>query len=232
VTAGDPDLPGWWHPLAANAAAVRAEQISRFTPPDEGGRPCAVLILLGQGLATNGGASVTSGNSGFSVSPDEPDVLLLERSHTMRSHAGQPAFPGGVTDPGDDGPIATALREANEEVGLDPATVAVVSVLPALWLPPSNYVVTPVLGWWRTPHPVFVRDPGEVAKVERVPVSELADPANRLRVRHPSGYTGPAFSVRGMLVWGFTAGLLSSMLDLAGWAVPWDRNRFADLPPG
>jgi 8-oxo-dGTP pyrophosphatase MutT (NUDIX family) len=207
------ELPGWWHPLAENAATVRGEDISRLPPPREGGRASAVLILLGEG-----------------TDPDGPDVLLLERAHTMRTHAGQPAFPGGATDPGDDGPVGTALREASEEVGVDPATVSVVATLPALWLPPSNFVVTPVLAWWREPHPVYARDAAEVATVVRVPVAELADPSNRMRVRHPSGYTGPAFSAGGLLVWGFTAGLLSAVLDLAGWAQPWQPGRLADLP--
>jgi hypothetical protein len=109
--------------------------------------------------------------------------------------------------------------------------VEVVAVLPALWLPPSNFVVTPVLGWWHTPHPVTARATAEVASVARVPIAELADPANRLRVRHPSGFLGPAFSVRSMLVWGFTAGLLSAMLDLAGWSRPWDDAKIHELPP-
>jgi 8-oxo-dGTP pyrophosphatase MutT (NUDIX family) len=159
-----------------------------------------------------------------------PDVLLLERAHTLRNHAGQPAFPGGAADPGDDGPVGTALREASEEVGLDPSTVEVVTVMPALWLPPSNFVVTPVLGWWRDPHPVAVGDPAEVARVERVPIAELADPANRLRVRHPSGHIGPAFAVHDMLVWGFTAGLISAILDLAGWTRPWNRAHLIEMP--
>jgi 8-oxo-dGTP pyrophosphatase MutT (NUDIX family) len=208
-------LPAWWHPLADNSAKVRADQISRFSPPREGsGRESAVLILLGEGL---------DGATG-------PDVLLLERAHTLRNHAGQPAFPGGASDPGDGGPVGTALREAKEEVGLDPATVDVVSILPAIWLPPSNFVVTPVLAWWHAPHPVAAASPTEVARVARVPIAELADPTNRLRVRHPSGHIGPAFNVGSMLVWGFTAGLLSAMLDLAGWARPWDRARIVELP--
>jgi 8-oxo-dGTP pyrophosphatase MutT (NUDIX family) len=206
-------LPEWWTPLAANAAAVRADQISRFTPPREGGRESAVLILLGEGQ-----------------DPSGPDVLLLERAHTMRNHAGQPAFPGGMTDPDDGGPVGTALREAAEEVGLDPATVEVVTIMPALWLPPSNFVVTPVLAWWHSPHPVAAGDPAEVGRVARVPVTELADPANRLRVRHTSGHIGPAFEVQSMLVWGFTAGLLSALLDLAGWSRPWNRHRVTEIP--
>jgi 8-oxo-dGTP pyrophosphatase MutT (NUDIX family) len=204
-------LPAWWQPLAANAGAVRAEQMSRWPVPREGGRPSAVLMLLGEG--------------------DGPELLLLERAATLRTHAGQPAFPGGATDPGDTGPVDTALREADEEVGLDRATVDVVAVLPELWLPPSNFVVTPVLGWWHSPHPVHARATAEVARVETVPIAELAAPEHRLRVRHPSGFVGPAFDVRGMLVWGFTAGLVAVLLDLGGWALPWDDGRVRELPP-
>lgn len=162
---------------------------------------------------------------------DELDLLLIERATTMRSHAGQPAFPGGASDPGDEGAVGTALREASEEVGLDPTSVQILAKLPAIWLPPSGFVVTPVVAWWHSPHDVSAVDPAEVASVTRVPVAELADPVNRLRVRHPSGYIGPAFDVRGMLVWGFTGTLVDHVVALGGWERPWDPDRIADLPP-
>jgi len=203
-------VPGWLQPLADALPSVRPEQLSRFLPPDTGGRSSAVLVLFGEG-------------------PDGPDLLLIERAHTMRSHAGQPAFPGGAQDPEDDGPVGAALREAGEEVGLDPASVEVIGTLPALWLAPSGFVVHPVLAWWRAPHPVRVVDEAEVAAVVRVPVAELVDPANRLQVTHPSGWVGPAFSVRGLLVWGFTAGLLDRLLELGALAVRWDRTRVEQL---
>lgn len=213
--AGRDDLPAWLHPVADVAASVRPEQLSRFLPPEEGGRDSAVLILFGEG--EHAGRL-------------QPDLLLIERAHDLRSHAGQPAFPGGALDPDDDGPVAAALREAVEETGLDPAGVAPFGTLPALFLPPSGYVVTPVLGWWREPSPVGVVDPAEVASVHRVPVADLVDPAHRVRVRHPSGYVGPGFAVSGLLVWGFTAGLIDRLLRLTGWEQPWDTERWADLP--
>jgi 8-oxo-dGTP pyrophosphatase MutT (NUDIX family) len=157
-------------------------------------------------------------------------VLVLQRAVTMRSHAGQPAFPGGAADPDDSGPAATALREAAEEVGLDPDTVTVVAELPTLWIPVSNFLVTPVLAWWHEPHEVGPVALAEVQAVARVPVAELVDPANRLQVRHPSGFTSPAFAVRDMLIWGFTAVVLSTLLELAGWAQPWQSDRIEDLP--
>jgi 8-oxo-dGTP pyrophosphatase MutT (NUDIX family) len=171
-----------------------------------------VLILLGEQPETG------------------PDVLVLQRAATLRNHAGQPAFPGGGADPDDADLVATAMREATEEVGLDPASATLVATLPRLWIPVSGYIVTPVLAWWHAPHPVGPVDIAEVAGVQRVPIQELVDPANRLRIRHPSGYIGPAFDVRGMTIWGFTAGVLNTLLDLGGWTQPWDESRVADLP--
>ncbi|MFI6823630.1 NUDIX hydrolase [Micromonospora sp. NPDC050187] len=206
-------LPAWMDPLLARLGTARVEDFTTLSTPTSGGRESAVLVLLGE-------------------EPDAgPDVLVLQRAATLRNHAGQPAFPGGAADPDDADLAATALREANEEVGLDPATVTVLAELPKLWIPVSDFVVTPVLGWWHRPHPVHPREPAEVAHVARLPVAELVDPENRMRVRHPSGWIGPAFSARGMLIWGFTAGVLAALLEMGGWARPWPRERVLDLPP-
>ncbi len=145
-----------------------------MAPPASGGRRSAVLILFGEG-------------------PAGPDVLLVQRSPWLRRHAGQPAFPGGAIDPQDGGPVAAALREAAEEALVDPAGVDVLAVLPDLYIPRSGFAVTPVLAWWRQPGPIGPGDPAEVTAVRRVPVAELADPANRLSVRYPTGPAGPAF---------------------------------------
>lgn len=204
--------PRWLQPLVDALPTVRPEELSRFLPPAAGGRHSAVLVLFGAGAAG-------------------PDLLFIERAATLRSHAGQPAFPGGAQDADDVSPVAAALREAQEEVGLDPAGVEVLGSLPDLWLPPSRFVVTPVLAWWREPHDVGVVDVAEVAAVVRVPLSELSDPANRICVAHPNGWVGPAFEVRGLLVWGFTAGLTDRLLALGGWEVPWDRSRVRELDP-
>lgn len=206
-----PAVPAWLDPLRDVVATIRPEQLSRFLPPAEGGRESAVLILLGEG-------------------PAGPDVLLVQRADVLRSHAGQPAFPGGAADPEDDGPTATALREAAEEVGVLAAGVTVLAELPRLYLPPSGFVVTPVLAWWHEPAVVVV-DPQETESAHRVPIAELVDPANRYSWRHPAGHVGPAFDVRGMLVWGFTAVLLDGVLTLGGWTRPWDDSDIRDLPP-
>ena len=106
----------------------------------------------------------------------------------------------------------------------------VVRVLPELWLPPSGFAVTPVLGYWSHPVPVGAQDPREVARAERVRLSDLVDPANRVTVVHPSGYRGPGFQVADMLVWGFTGMLLDRLLSLGGWDQPWERRREVGVP--
>lgn len=205
--------PPWIEPLLNRLGDARTEDFTRLATPDNGGRESAVLVLLGEEPGVG------------------PDVLILQRAATLRNHAGQPAFPGGAADPDDADASATALREANEEVGLDPTSVTVLAELPRLWIPVSDFVVTPVLAWWHAPHPVHPREPAEVAHVARLPIAELVDPANRMRVRHPSGWIGPAFSARGMLVWGFTAGVLATLLEMGGWARPWPRGPVVELPP-
>jgi 8-oxo-dGTP pyrophosphatase MutT (NUDIX family) len=121
----------------------------------------------------------------FGDGPNGPDLLFIQRSDGLRLHAGQPAFPGGAIDDGDGGPVGAALREAAEEVGLDPGGVDVVGTLPEVFIERTGFRVVPVLAWWRTPSAVAPVDAGEVAAVERVSVAELADPATRLMLRCP-----------------------------------------------
>ncbi|MFF8613620.1 NUDIX hydrolase [Streptomyces sp. NPDC015350] len=216
VTVTADGLPDWLDPVADAARTVEPDQLSRFLPPESGaGRQSAVLVLFGEG-----------GHG--------PELLLMERSGSLRSHAGQPSFPGGSLDPGDGdpattGPLRAALREAQEETGLDPRGVQLFGVLPRLYIPVSGFVVTPVLGWWHSPSPVGVVDPGETARVFTVPVADLTDPANRATAVHPSGHRGPAFLVESALVWGFTAGVIDRILHFAGWERPWDTARQVPL---
>jgi 8-oxo-dGTP pyrophosphatase MutT (NUDIX family) len=204
--------PSWLHPLLGAVAGVSASALSLHdlpTPPDA--RRSAVLMLLGDDAAHG------------------PDVLLTERAATLRAHAGQVSFPGGREDPGDADAVATALREAEEETGLAPAGVVPLALFPPLYIPPTGFVVTPVLAWWRAPAAVRAVDPAETAAVVRVPLAVLADPAHRVTVVHPSGFRGPAFLVAGVLVWGFTGGLLASLLHLGGFARAWDESRVLGL---
>ncbi|MEW2113774.1 CoA pyrophosphatase [Streptomyces sp. NPDC005474] len=221
-------LPGWLDPVVHAVETVEPLQLSRFLPPEDGGgRQSAVLILFGEG-----DGKTVNGDGGPGVGG--PELLLMERASSLRSHAGQPSFPGGALDPEDgdpqgDGPLRAALREAEEETGLDPAGVQLFGVLPKLYIPVSGFVVTPVLGWWREPSPVGVVDPNETARVFTVPVADLTDPANRATALHPSGHKGPAFLVESALVWGFTAGVIDRLLHYSGWERPWDRNKQVPL---
>jgi 8-oxo-dGTP pyrophosphatase MutT (NUDIX family) len=207
---GADELPEYLQRLVDSAVDLPFRH--RMPRPSATARRSAVLILFGEG-------------------PGGPDVLLIEKSPHLRSHAGQPAFPGGGVDPGDDFPIGTALREAEEEAGVEPDGVRVVATLPELYLPPSDRLVVPVVAWWDDPRDVTVGDPREVARVARVPLADLADPGNRFRIRHSSGYVGPAFGVADMVVWGFTAGLLDAILETTGLARPWDVTDVRPLPP-
>ena len=124
-------------------------------PTDLTLRPAAVLVLL-------------------TDSSDGPTVLLTERAPDLANYPGQLVFPGGAADPGDDGLVATALREAVEEIGLDPRTVNILGTLPALALPDSGFLLTPVLAW--SPRPVFITSPN-LAEVSALATQALHLPA-------------------------------------------------------
>jgi 8-oxo-dGTP pyrophosphatase MutT (NUDIX family) len=208
----EPVIPEWMEPVRAATRSITAGELSRYVPPPGSDpREGAVLMLFGEG-------------------PEGRDLLLTERAHHMRSHPGQISFPGGKLDPTDASPTAAALREAQEETGLDPAGVDVLGELPELWLPPSNFAVTTVIGWWREESPVGVVDPDEVHAVLRVPIDHLLDPAHRVTTMHPLGRLGPGFLLDGeLLLWGFTAGIISRLFDHLGWTKPWDTENLFEI---
>ncbi|WP_233224001.1 CoA pyrophosphatase [Amycolatopsis sp. CA-128772] len=207
-------VPEWLRPLVKVSGEVDSKTFTRFSPPDNAyPRPAAVLILFGEREADG-----------------EPDILLQRRADTLGSHAGQVSFPGGGAEEGDGGPIGTALREAEEETGVVPSGVRPIAVLPELFVPVSGFAVTPVLAHWAEPSPVHAVDPAETASVARVAVADLVDPANRFTVKKRGApWKGPAFEVGGLFVWGFTAGLLSVLLNLGGWEREWDPGDVRDL---
>lgn len=184
-------------------------------------RQAAVLLLFGV-------LDSAPARARHAVVARELDVLLVRRADTLTSHAGEISFPGGRVDPEDSGVVGAALREAQEETGLDPGGVEVLGTLPAVPLPVSRHVVAPVLGWWDRPTPVRPVDPAESADVLRAPVADLLDPRRRgsVRLETPVGIrTTPAFALDGHVVWGFTAYVLDRLFDALGWSVPWDPAR-------
>nr|WP_244970844.1 CoA pyrophosphatase [Gordonia jinghuaiqii] len=224
-------IPPWLHTLTADVTAVRRSVENRGGDRSRwasmlvpGKRSAAVLVLF------SGSWDAADDHPGGV--PADAEVLLTERASTLRQHSGQVAFPGGVEDPGDDFPVGTALREAAEETGLDPSGVHVVACLPSFPVGVSGFDVVPVIGYWHRPSSVRVVDEGETARVDRVNLRELLAPENRFQVRRKAVgtvYKGPAFFVDGLLVWGFTGGLIAAISEVSGWDRPWDPDDVRSL---
>lgn len=220
--------PDWMRPLVDNAASVKdiygrgvhpaVKAILQARKLPSSGRPAAVLVLVSA--------------DGAVTDPTEADLLLTVRASTLRQHSGQVSFPGGVqarfllslTQ-------GRAYRAAVARVR-GPARVQPLTVMESLFIPPSGFHVSPVLAYSPDPGPVLAVDPGETAEVSRVKIGDLVDPTNRIMVTKKTfgiRYSGPAFLLPGMLVWGFTGQIISAMLEVSGWAQPWDTHNLRDL---
>ena len=173
--------------------ALAAVDVDARTPPPNA-RVGAVLVLLEE-------------------TPEGPGVVLTRRRRDLRSHPGQISFPGGRLDP-DETIEQAALREAEEEIGLDPASVEVVGTGPTFYIPPSRFWVVPVLGRWIAPHATDP-NPWEVDEVLRVPVAQLLE-ADRWR-QVPLSLRGSswAWQLDEDLLWGATAMVMALLLDVA-----------------
>jgi 8-oxo-dGTP pyrophosphatase MutT (NUDIX family) len=149
--------------------------------------------------------------------PGEPTVVFTQRTAHLADHAGQISFPGGRVEAGDEGPAHTALREANEEVGIDPALVEILGELPD-YHTSTGYRVRPVVGWAEPPVE-YALDPYEVADVFEVPLAFLLETGNH---RYESAfYKGRlrhywAMPWRGRFIWGATAGMLVTFQRIVG----------------
>ncbi len=146
------------------------------------------------------------------IDREEPTLLLTRRTAHLRHHAGQVAFPGGRIDPEDDGPVAAALREAQEEVGLDPARVRVVGATD-LYETGTGYSITPVLAVI-PPDLALVPNPSEVAVLFEVSLAHVLDPANHQR--RTGEWQGRerrfyVIAADGHEIWGATAAMLVNL---------------------
>ncbi|QWE06075.1 CoA pyrophosphatase [Polynucleobacter sp. JS-JIR-5-A7] len=142
-------------------------------------------------------------------------VLLTQRTNHLRDHAGQISFPGGRMDPEDLSPDDTALRESQEEIGLDPKRVEIIGYLPQ-YLTVSGYSVTPVVGLVQAQEE-YVLDEFEVADVFEVPLHFLLDPANhqiRLWQSEQGGRRFYSIPYENRFIWGATAGMLRNLYHL------------------
>lgn len=189
------ELEGFWERLSEALGSV---PLAASQPPP-GARIGAVLAL-------------------FEETDEGPGLVLTRRRRDLRSHPGQVSFPGGRVDAGETVEQA-ALREAWEEIGLRPESVAIVGAGPTFYIPPSRFWVVPVVARWESPHELTV-NPWEVDEVLHVPIARLLE---RERWRHvPSPDRGSmwAWQLDGDLLWGATAMMITTLLDvvLEGWS--------------
>jgi len=168
-------------------------------PPEQALTPAAVLVPL-------------------VAHPEGMTVLLTQRTDHLADHAGQIAFPGGRIEPTDADPVAAALRESEEEVGLPASHVEIIGRLPT-WITITGFEITPIVGIVRSPYPSHP-DPYEVAEIFEVPLDFIADPANHQR--HSREWKGRQRSFfvlpyQDRYIWGATAGILVNLAEvLAG----------------
>jgi 8-oxo-dGTP pyrophosphatase MutT (NUDIX family) len=162
------------------------------------------------------------------VMRDQPTVLLTQRTTHLKKHAGQISFPGGRSEPTDPDPVATALREAQEEVGLDPSRVQILGTMPT-YTTGTGFVVTPVVGLIEPGADEVERlllqaDPSEVDEIFEVPLLFLMDPAHHQRRAFLIPGDGPGarlefFSMpwtspqneKEYFIWGATAAMLRNL---------------------
>lgn len=190
-------------PLPGRAAQLKMASISRlqslmnFIHPDNA-IPSSVLILL---------------------YPMDGDIgLVLEQRPKYKGiHSDQVSLPGGKSEDDDQSLIYTALREAAEETGIDPVQVQIIGQLTELYIPPSNFLVTPIVGYMAA-RPRFVADPKEVATLIEIPLRALLDPGNikqqKMKIRRGFSLKAPAYVISGHTIWGATAMILSEFCSI------------------
>jgi 8-oxo-dGTP pyrophosphatase MutT (NUDIX family) len=189
-------LPGLPAQLSMSSN-VRMRQMMNVSTPDTA-IPSSVLLLLYpvKGIAY---------------------TVFMKRPQYDGIHSGQMSFPGGKAEEGDADPSETALREAREEIGIDPRQVTLLGKLTDLYIPPSNFVVSPFIGYSR-PAPIFRIDPAEVERILEVSIPELLSESNvkevHIRLREGFEIDAPAFVIGGDTIWGATAMMVAEFCEI------------------
>jgi 8-oxo-dGTP pyrophosphatase MutT (NUDIX family) len=148
---------------------------------------------------------------------NETYMAFIRRASTLRAHSGEIAFPGGAADVRDVSPIVTALREAQEEIGLDPSRVEVLGILPPVFTVVSNFLITPVVAYLPEGPGTLQLQMSEVAEIILLPLQGLADPAiyhTEQWMRDNVTHTVYFFDYASYRIWGITAGMLNTLLAL------------------
>jgi len=148
---------------------------------------------------------------------ETPELALVfgERSHALPRHAGQVAFPGGIVDEGDDDLVATALREAEEEIGLDPTLPEILGALPPAHTTVSAILVVPFVGALDVP-PALTLGDGEFDRILTFPVRRLLEAEALVEWERPDGrrWKGWTYELEGTTIWGATGHMLHELLDV------------------
>ncbi|HEY6469870.1 MAG TPA: CoA pyrophosphatase [Candidatus Dormibacteraeota bacterium] len=185
-------------PLVERLRAIARPASGAPPPPADGGRPASVLLLC---------------------DPSTPGVPLLFvlRSADLRAHPGQIAFPGGSAEPGDKDVVATALREANEELGIEPGNVEILGLLSPFPTVVSDRWLTPVIGLERTPSHLR-GDDFEVAEWFRIDIADLLVAPHYTREFEREGIRRNVhfYEASQRVIWGVTGGILHELLALLG----------------
>ena len=151
--------------------------------------------------------------------PDQEMVktVLIQRPSYQGVHSGQVAFPGGAKEEVDTTLVDTAVREAEEEVGINPDKIEVLGLLTQLYIPPSNFLISPVVSC-ALEKPAFVLDENEVDEILEVSLHELLDDrivqTKDIQVTNEISIEAPYYEVQGRVVWGATAMMISELNEL------------------
>jgi 8-oxo-dGTP pyrophosphatase MutT (NUDIX family) len=144
-------------------------------------------------------------------------LVFIKRTEYPGVHSGQISFPGGGMENGDKDMVATALREAEEEIGVDRNSVIPIGMLTELFIPPSNYLVTPVVGY-TLDRPDFRPDPDEVDRILEISLDDLLGhqtiQEQEITIFPAVKLKAPCFYVDGNVIWGATAMMLNELIDL------------------